>query len=285
MTGVADDVQELPVAQLDPAGTDRLLGELLGLPAAHLDRLRAVARPPRQDRPGAGRGRNRPADGAAEPTTVKGGIFSGMFRAPEPGEVLGDLGDKVVHALSKSVHLTREDLSEYRLIRPGWVSRASERGLASWIHDAMWLHLLEALDGIDGVAIKDKEPTREVTVGLRYRIRAKRHHQDGRVSTYPTQTALAFLEQEGRTMFIPSLEEINLIAGYEWDKESRDMGGALLSLRNGASNIIWVTDLPDVGDQGASGVVVQPTVPQPTGPKINVSGSIRRKRTEGETRQ
>lgn len=88
-------------------------------------------------------------------------------------------------------------------------------------------------------------------------------------------------------MYIPSLEEINLIAGYEWDKETRDMGRALLSLRADQSNIIWVTNLPDAGEHGGSGVVVQPTVPQPTGPTINLPGIDKggRKRTEGEARE
>lgn len=209
-----------------------------------------------------------------------------MFSAPEPGEVLDDLGDKVVHSLSRSVRLARSDLDEYRQLKPGWVAESSERGLANWIHDRVWKHLIEALEGIDGVNVRDREPTREVTVGIRFRLRVKRHHQDGRVSSYPTDTALAFFEQEGRTMYIPSLEEINLIAGYEWDAEARAMGGPLLSLRAGQSNIIWVTDLPDAGEQGSGGVAVQPTVPKPTGPKIDLPGVDRvRKQTEGEARE
>ena len=209
-----------------------------------------------------------------------------MFRAPQPREVLDDLGDKVVHALSKSVRLARGDLSEYRQLKPGWVATASERGLSNWIHDRMWQHLLVCLDGIDGVTVRDEEPTREVFAGLRYRIRIKRHQSDGRVSNYPTETAIGFFEQVGRTYYIPSLEEINLIAGYEWEKEARDMGAALLSLRVGQSNIIWMTELPDVDEQGGGGVVVQPTVPQPTGPTIDLPGVDKgRKRAEGEVRE
>ncbi len=60
-------------------------------------------------------------------------------------------------------------------------------------------------------------------VGVTYRVRVKRHHTDGMVNSYPTLTALDFFGQRG-TLPIPGLEEINLIAGYEWDREERAMG-------------------------------------------------------------
>jgi len=194
-----------------------------------------------------------------------------MFDAPEPDVVLHVLGDKVVHGLSRSVALGRQDLAEYRSAHPGWVADACERGLANWIHDRVWAHLLVQVEGIDEVSIVDREPTREVYVGTMYRVRVKRHHTDGLVNTYPTQTALDFLGQGG-TLPIPTLEEINLIAGYEWDREERAMGAPLLSLRNGRTNIIWSVELPEVGEQGDGGVVVRPTVPGPTGPVIGLPG-------------
>jgi hypothetical protein len=36
----------------------------------------------------------------------------------------------------------RNGLAGYRAIRPSWVGSSSERGLASWIHDCIWDHLL-----------------------------------------------------------------------------------------------------------------------------------------------
>lgn len=54
-----------------------------------------------------------------------------MFDAPEPDSVLYALGDKVVHGVSRSVALGRNDLAEYRSAHPGWVADASERGLAN----------------------------------------------------------------------------------------------------------------------------------------------------------
>lgn len=205
-----------------------------------------------------------------------------MFDAPEPASVLQDLGDKVVYGLSRSVALGRNDLGMYRSANPGWVADASERGLANWIHDRVWAHLLVQVDGIEEVAIVDREPMREMYVGTKFRVRVKRHHTDGLVSTYPTQTALDFLGQGG-TLPIPTLEEISLIAGYEWDREERMMGVPLLSLRNGRTNIIWSVELPEVGEQGDGGTVVRPTVPGPIGPIVGLPGiNVRRDGSQGK---
>ena len=205
-----------------------------------------------------------------------------MFAAPEPDAVLADLGDKVVHGVSRAVLLARADLANYRAIRPGWVASSSERGLANWIHDRVWDHLLVQVDEIEEVAVVDQEPTREFYVGVKYRVRVKRHHTDGLVNSYPTQTALDFLGQGG-TLPIPTLEEVNLIAGYEWDREERSMGAPLLSLRQGRSNVIWSVELPEVGEQGEGGAVVRPIVPGPTGPVIGLPGvDVRRDGSKGK---
>lgn len=206
-----------------------------------------------------------------------------MFVAPASDDVLHALGDKVVHGLSRAVVLARNDLADYRAMRPDWVAASTERGLASWIHDRIWHHLLGQVDGIDDVSVVDQEPTRELYVGITYRLRVKRHHIDGQVNTYPTQSALDFLGQGG-TMPIPTMEEVNLIAGYEWDREERAMGAPLLSLRNGQSNIVWVIELPEVGEQGGDGgAVVRPIVPDPTGPIVDLPGiEVRRDGSKGE---
>jgi hypothetical protein len=110
----------------------------------------------------------------------------------------------------------------------------------------------------------------------------KRHHTDGTVNSYLTSKALDFFGQGG-TIPIPTMEEINLIAGYEWDREARTMGVPLLSLRNGRSNILWSVELPEVGEQGAGGTVVRPVVPGPTGPTIDLPGvEIRRVGSKGK---
>lgn len=193
-----------------------------------------------------------------------------MFVAPEPDVVLHALGDKVVNGLSRAVVLGRNDLADYRAIRPSWVAASSERGLANWIHDRIWNHLLVQVDGLNDITIIDREPRREVFVGVTYRVRVKRHHTDGQVSSYPTEAALDFFGQGGR-LPIPTMEEINLIAGYEWDREARAMGAPLLSLRNGRSNVLWMVELPEVGEQGG-GTVVRPTVPGPSDPTVDLPG-------------
>lgn len=193
-----------------------------------------------------------------------------MFFTPEPSEVLNALGDKVVYGLSRAVTLGRTDLGTYRASFPGWVASHTERGLANWIHDRIWSHLLPQVEGLDEVSVVDQEPSREIFVGTMYRLRVKRHHLDGSVSNYPTSTALDFFGQGG-TMPIPGLEEISLIAGYEWDREARAIGVPLLSLRNGQSNILWSVELPEIGEQGG-GQVIRPIVPGPSGPRVELPG-------------
>lgn len=251
--------------------------------AGHLDWI--VLAPDARRWPTAGAGASLPGrcseSGQDARGPRSGGIFSGMFSTLDPDIVLAHLGDKVVHAFSRSVHLTREDLATYRSFAPGWVAMSSERGLASWIHDRMWTHAVGLVEGVDGVAVVDKEPTREIFVGTRYRIRLKRHQDDGAVSMYPTPTALDFLGQGGEVP-LPGLEEVCLIAGYEWNREARQIGVAVLSLRSSGENIVWVVELPTVGELGDGGQVVRPTVPGPTQPTVSVlGGAAQTPRTEG----
>lgn len=201
-----------------------------------------------------------------------------MFCAPVPADVCRDLGDKVIRAFSRAVSLTREDLSKYRATFPGWVADHCERGLAGWIHDRLWAHVLAEFQDIDEVTIVDREPLRELYVGIKYRVRVKRHHSDGRVASYPTQEALDFFDQ-GQ---LPGMELVRLIAGYEWDREQRSMGTPLLSLRDGMHDIVWIHPLPEVDEQG--GTVVRPVMPGPTGPVIGLPGiDVRHDETSGDT--
>lgn len=209
-----------------------------------------------------------------------GGIFPGMNSYPEPDEVLVGLGDKVTEGISRSVALAAKDLTAYRSDRPSWVAEHSERGLANWIHDRLWAHLTAQLDGHDGVTVGDGEPTREIIVGLTYRLRVKRHHEDGRVSTYATHTALEFFAQGVQDAF-PGMEEVRLTAGYEWDPDSREIGEAVLSFRDGKDDVIWQIPLPDVGT-GLAGTSapLRPTTPEPPLPNIAVPAAS--EETSGE---
>jgi hypothetical protein len=113
----------------------------------------------------------------------------------------------------------------------GWVADHSERGLANWIHDRMWTHLVSLLDGHPSVSFIDHGVTREMWVGTTYRLRAKRHLDDGRVSNVTTPTVLEFFAQEQATF--DGLDEVHLIAGYIWDPLERRIVAPVLSLRDG----------------------------------------------------
>jgi hypothetical protein len=197
-----------------------------------------------------------------------------MFSYPESDEVLDDLGDKVVEALARTVARAKDDLAQYREWKPGWVAQSSERGLANWIHDRIWYHITVLLDGVAEVGLVDVGPTREIYVGTRYRLRAKRHGEDGNVSTYPTQGATDFLFQDPIQLTLEGMEEIRLICGYTWVAETREMGQPVLSLRDGKDEIVWLIELPDVGtgygDAGAPVTPIPPT-PTPTPPQIELA--------------
>lgn len=201
---------------------------------------------------------------------MKSASESGPKRTyPRWDEVEPALGDKVIEAIAAAVKAAKDDLADYRSFRPAWVAQASERGLAAWIHDRLWFHLASALEQIPGVTITDKGVLREFSVGPEtsvYRFRVKRHHEDGDVSTYPTELALEFLAQtEG---MLEVFDELHLIAGYRWISDERAMGEAVISLRDGRQNVIWERELP-FQSGGSSGAQELPSVPQPPKPVID----------------
>ena len=208
------------------------------------------------------------------------GIKTGMKSYPSSDEVLEALGDKVTDALSRSALLAKEDLLEYRRLRPAWVAAHSERGLANWIHDRQWDHLVALLTGVAGVSFVDKEPVRDIWVGITYQLRIKRHHWDGRVSIYPTQAALDFLAQPATQGTLEGLDEVHLIAAYRWVKELRDIAAGVLSLRDGLDRRIWEIELPLPGAPSA-GITPLPVSPTPTAPTIETT--IKEKGEEKQT--
>lgn len=171
-----------------------------------------------------------------------------MKSYPDVEEVLEDLGEKVKDAFLDAIAGARADLADYRSIHPEFVADASPRGLANWIHDRIWAHLSAALEDVSEARLFEKGPTREVLVdgtARTYRIRAKRHDVAGRVSTYPTQGALEFLDQPPVQQSFDGLGLAHLIVGYRWDADAREIGPAVLSLRDGVDNVIWLTKLEE----------------------------------------
>jgi hypothetical protein len=178
------------------------------------------------------------------------------------------LGDKAKAAIAESVAAAREDLAAYREQAAGWVADHSERGLANWIHDRVWAHLMQRLDGETEISILDHEPTRVVRVGTKYRMRVKRHGLGDKVSTYPTQTALQFYMQGVQPSF-PEMDEVRLAAGYLWNSETRSISDAVISMRDGLDNVVWsvVIDL----EPGTGAVAIRPMPTGPVPPVVDVA--------------
>lgn len=181
---------------------------------------------------------------------------------PSWPDVREALGEKVCQAFWDAVAATRADLGEYRSLRPDWVSAHSKSGLAHWLQDRLWAHMTIELDGLPDVDMSDREPHREIGVGYTYRFRVKRHKAGGKVETYPTPLALRFMAQGQATL--DGLEEINLIVGYEWDDELREVGPAVVSLRD-AIGVKWCEPLDDP-HSGEGGGNVAPVVPHTAPP-------------------
>lgn len=212
---------------------------------------------------------------------IVAGIFSGMESShPTPEQVTEDLGDKVVNGLALMVAQTREDLRVYRTTFPGWVADSTDRGLLNWCHDRMWVHVTRIFDDLDGVTLVDRLPLREIAVGLRYRLRVKKHDVDGKVSTVLTQGALDFLEQDPPTL--EGLDEVRLIAGYRWSADERDLGAAVISLRDGLNHVVWMHDLDEPREGSVTTTI--PILPssQPRRPEIGLADEDAGEGSQGE---
>lgn len=179
----------------------------------------------------------------------------------KPEAVVEALGEKVLGALGSAVPKTRSDLDRYRKALPEFASTSSARGLANWIHDRVWHHVVEEIQGLRNAFTIIKGPVCEVVVDEKYRIRVKRHNWVGRVSTYPTATALKFLRQPLEQLVIEGLDQVRLIAGYRWDHTRHEIGPAVLSLRDGLNNVLWVIELSESSTDTSSARTIPPTTP------------------------
>ena len=185
-----------------------------------------------------------------------------MNQYPTYEQVRNGLGDKVIDILAQAITKARYDLSQYRHQFPNFAAQHSARGLANWISDRIWHHVEALSERISVIHIVMEGTTREMWVEG-YRIRFKRHDKNARVGAIPTQTALEFFSQPVQLQ-IEGLETVNLTAGYLWLKDSREIGPAVISLRDGKENVIWVEEL----DEGSSSVRPLPAQPKPEAPRI-----------------
>ncbi len=161
----------------------------------------------------------------------------------QKARVLDELGEKVLDGFAAAVEEARRDLATYRESLPEVAAQSSARGLANWIHDRVWHHTCQLLDSVDGVVLYEKGVVREIIVNDRYRLRVKRHRAPAAVSTYPTQGAMDFMEQPDGQFVLAGMEQLRLIVGYEWDADRGEMGPAVLSMRHGIENVLWVHEL------------------------------------------
>ena len=168
----------------------------------------------------------------------------------QKARVLDELGEKVLGGLGTAVDDSRQDLAAYRTTWPDIAAQSSTRGLANWIHDRVWYHTCRRLDSVEDVVLYEKGGLREFIVRGRYRLRVKRHRPPAAVSTYPTQGALDFMSQPEGPLVLAGLEQLRLVAGYQWDADCGEMGPAVLSMRHGIRDVLWVHELP-VGEEGS----------------------------------
>jgi hypothetical protein len=191
-----------------------------------------------------------------------------MKSFPLSQQVFDDIGEKPLRTFAQCVAGARTDLADYRRLLPHFVADHSERGLANWISDRLWARLVNLAEAVPGMEMIEQGVLREVTIGYNFRLRVKRHDVVGDVASYPTPTFLEFAEQpEGQ---LEGLKETRLIAGYEWLKDRRDIGDAVMSLRDGKDNIIWCERLPLPEEGEAGGDVITPQTPTPPAPVVDV---------------
>ena len=197
-----------------------------------------------------------------------GGINSGMNFLPDYQSALEELGEKVIEIFARAVRDTREDLQAFRRSSPYLASIATGRTVANVIHDWLWDHLVRGLSGIDDIVIIDDGITREFIIHQKYRVRVKRHDGGGGVSTQPTPTALAFMEQGQLNLGGHESETVNLIAGYHWHSVTNEIAWPVLSLRDSLENVIWLIVLSEPSD--GTPVVTPHLEPTAGGPTIAV---------------
>lgn len=194
-----------------------------------------------------------------------------------PQQVADELGDKIMHGFSSIVLGAAADLAEYRRVLPAAVSRASGRGLANWIHDAMRAKARAEFDGLSEVSFTEQEPHFDAYIAspeqTLFRVRFKRHTATGRIANVRTQGALDFVSQPDDLLSLLGFKTVHLCVGYEWDAESRSMGAPVMTLRDGSfEDVVWMIDLPAVPAAGLGTVItpVTPLVPTTDGPALPV---------------
>lgn len=206
-----------------------------------------------------------------------------MFSPRDSVAVLDEVGDKFLGALVRAMGAASRDYQEFRTWRPEWVAGMFEREVAGIIHTRLWAHLGSELDGVENVTLHAAEPNREISIvtplGRLYRLRAKRHSDRDRISSYPTASDQRFWGEP--VAAFEEMDAICLAVGYRWDAEARAIGDAVVSYREGKNRVVWAY----VVEQGAAGNAATPIVRspiEPTLPMIDLLTATEDESEEGE---
>jgi hypothetical protein len=191
-------------------------------------------------------------------------MFRGMIDVENTQSVVQALGGPPLDAIGRAVGLTRADLKTYRSTLPSMAARHSQRGILNWVHDQFFAHVRAQFEtDVDSTQVLDREPIRDIFVGDNFRFRFKKLGDGDMVSSYPTTGYLDFVAQDDPQL----IQEVRLIGGYRWDPETREIGSAVVSARDGRHKVLWVLELAETTT--ASGVIhFQPQQTNPGLPEL-----------------
>ncbi|MFT3943488.1 MAG: hypothetical protein QM705_06655 [Ancrocorticia sp.] len=178
---------------------------------------------------------------------------------PQTDNVLLELGEPFIHAFIDAVADATDDYEEFRSWHPDWFATFAIRTAACFIHDRIWYHLVRRIEEMEDVVVLDKDPIRELRYQSRYLLRVKRHNADDKITTYPTETALAFWSNGQKSL--EGFESHSLALGYRWDSDMRSIGEAILSYRTDLNTPIWSVTLERDAGQ-ATGFTWTPIGPE-----------------------
>lgn len=155
-----------------------------------------------------------------------------------PEDALDALGSPFVRKFTRALDVTRSDFADFvEKLPSAWNPHWTERTLAGVIHDRLWVNLTADIESeVPNVSMKDNGTTRTICIDDRIALRVKRHTAEGQISGYRTRGSGDFYMGT-----LAGLEVENLAIGYEWLRESREIGRPVLSKqRRTNDDPLWV---------------------------------------------
>ncbi|MCL3777535.1 MULTISPECIES: hypothetical protein [unclassified Actinomyces] len=179
---------------------------------------------------------------------------------PTAEEVTDDLADVTPLFGAAYSEMTKE-YARLRREEAGLITRLSKRTVAGILHNLLWSSFSARVAALPRVMAIDEEPVHQVGIGLRYRVRIKRHRPDERIAFYPTRAAMEFWASAQGTF--SGLRGCSLAFGYVWDPDLRAPVDAAISLQDGRDGAVWMIRLAPDEDavHGFSFEHVPPSLP------------------------